>query len=101
MSTKQSLTLSAAALSLALGSALSIVTAPAVANAADKERCYGISIKAKNDCAAGAGTSCAGTSVKDYQSNAWKYVPSGTCVSIESKSSPTGFGQLSAFKAKS
>lgn len=46
---------------------------------ATKEKCYGISLAAKNDCAAGPGTSCAGTSTVDYQGNAWKYVPAGDC----------------------
>ncbi len=54
--------------------------APAeVAEASSKEKCYGISLAAKNDCAAGPGTSCAGTSTVDYQGNAWKYVPAGEC----------------------
>lgn len=46
---------------------------------AKTEKCYGISLTAKNDCAAGPGTSCAGTSTVDYQGNAWKYVDSGEC----------------------
>ena len=37
-----------------------------------KDKCYGISLAGKNDCAAGAGTTCAGTSKRDYQGNAWK-----------------------------
>lgn len=45
-----------------------------------KEKCYGIALKAKNDCKAGAGTSCAGTSTTNYQGDAWKYVSAGTCV---------------------
>ncbi|MBN9025599.1 MULTISPECIES: BufA1 family periplasmic bufferin-type metallophore [Kaistia] len=47
------------------------------------EKCYGIALKGQNDCAAGAGTTCAGTSTKDYQANAWKAVPAGTCASME------------------
>ncbi|MBV4488877.1 DUF2282 domain-containing protein [Pseudomonas sp. SWRI153] len=95
-------TLSATALVLALGSALSIATV-STAQAADvsMEKCFGVALKGKNDCAAGAGTTCAGTSKTDYQANAWKHVPKGTCVTIESKTSSTGFGQLEAFKAKS
>lgn len=46
---------------------------------AEKEKCYGISLAGKNDCAAGPGTSCAGTSTVDYQGNAWKYTDAGTC----------------------
>lgn len=59
---------------------------------AAKEKCYGISLAGENDCAAGEGTSCAGTSVIDYQGNAWTYVDEGTCVEIER---PDGtFGSL-------
>ena len=47
--------------------------------AAEKEKCYGIAKAGKNDCAAGEGTSCAGTSVVDYQGNAWKYTDPGEC----------------------
>lgn len=46
---------------------------------AAKEKCFGISLAGQNDCAAGPGTSCAGTSTVDYQGNAWKYVPQGEC----------------------
>jgi len=56
-----------------------------------KEKCYGISLAGKNDCAAGPGTSCAGTSKADYQGNAWTYVAKGTCVSIKT---PKGNGSL-------
>ncbi|MXO61287.1 DUF2282 domain-containing protein [Altererythrobacter salegens] len=57
----------------------------------NKDKCYGISIAGKNDCAAGAGTSCAGTSHRDYQGNAWKYVAKGTCAKIKT---PKGYGSL-------
>jgi uncharacterized membrane protein len=55
------------------------------------DKCYGISLAGKNDCAAGPGTSCAGTSKRNYQGNAWKYVPKGTCTSIKT---PKGNGSL-------
>jgi uncharacterized membrane protein len=48
-----------------------------------KEKCYGIALKGQNDCAAGPGTTCAGTSTMDYQGNAWKAVPAGTCTTME------------------
>ena len=67
---------------------------------AGKEKCYGIALKGKNDCAAGPGTTCAGTSKVDYQTNAWSLVPKGTCEKTASKTSPTGFGQLKEFKEK-
>lgn len=95
-------TLSATALVLALGSALSMVAVSTVHAAdANMEKCFGVAMKGHNDCAAGAGTTCAGTSKMDYQANAWKLVPKGTCATTESKTSPTGFGQMEAFKAKS
>lgn len=56
-----------------------------------KEKCYGISLAGKNDCAAGPGTTCAGTSKVDYQGNAWTYVAKGTCTSIKT---PNGAGSL-------
>jgi len=57
----------------------------------EKERCYGIAMAGQNDCAAGAGTSCAGTSKMDYQANAWKYVAKGTCATVKT---PKGMGSL-------
>ena len=56
-----------------------------------KEKCYGVSMAGKNDCAAGPGTSCAGTAKVDYQGNAWKYVAKGTCTGIKT---PKGHGSL-------
>lgn len=60
------------------------------------EKCYGVSLAGKNDCAAGPGTTCAGTSKTDYQGNAWKNVPAGTCTSIKT---PKGSGSLTPIKA--
>ena len=57
------------------------------------EKCYGISKAGENDCKAGAGTSCAGTSKVDYQKNAYKLVPAGTCTQIKT---PKGNGSLTA-----
>jgi uncharacterized membrane protein len=51
--------------------------------AAHKEKCFGVALKGQNDCAAGAGTSCQGTSTVDFQGNSWKFVRGGTCTSIE------------------
>ena len=53
------------------------------AEAASKEKCYGVSLAGENDCAAGPGTTCAGTSVTDYQGNAWTLVDAGTCAEID------------------
>lgn len=90
----------AAALALAVGTALAFAQAPALAQPADKEKCYGVALKGKNDCAAGPGTTCAGTSTRDYQGNAWKLVAKGTCEKTASKASDSGFGQLKEFKEK-
>lgn len=46
---------------------------------AAQEKCYGIALAKQNDCAAGPGTSCAGTSSVDYQGNAWKFTEAGEC----------------------
>jgi len=48
-----------------------------------KEKCYGVSLAGKNDCAAGPGTTCAGSSTVDYQGNAWTLVDAGTCATME------------------
>ncbi len=55
------------------------------------EKCYGVSMAGRNDCAAGPGTTCAGTAKSDYQGNAWKYVAKGTCTTMKT---PTGMGSL-------
>jgi uncharacterized membrane protein len=91
---------SAAALALALGTAVTLANTAVAAEGAAKEKCYGVALKGKNDCKAGPGTSCAGTSKVDYQANAWKLVPQGTCEQMASPTSPTGKGQLAAFTAK-
>ena len=81
----------AAALTLAAAGAIS-ATAAHAADAPKTEKCYGIALAGKNDCKAGEGTSCAGTSKVDYQGNAWKLVKAGTCTSIKT---PKGNGSLS------
>jgi uncharacterized membrane protein len=77
----------ALAVTLAAVSASAQTTRPAP----QQERCYGIARAGQNDCAAGPGTSCSGTSTRDYQGNAWKYVPRGTCVRTRT---PAGNGSL-------
>lgn len=78
----------------AAGIAIAAAALAAPTSAQDKpamEKCYGVSLAGKNDCAAGPGTSCAGTSKVDYQGNAWKLVKAGTCISIKT---PKGNGSL-------
>ena len=78
----------------ALAAAIAVGLAATGAQAADKpamEKCYGVALAGKNDCKAGPGTSCAGTSKTDYQGNAWKLVKAGTCTTIKT---PKGYGSL-------
>ena len=84
------LTLAALASGAAMAQDKPMDTKPAM------EKCFGVSLAAKNDCKAGAGTSCAGTSKVDYQGNAWKNVAKGTCTTIKT---PKGMGSLAAIKA--
>ncbi len=72
---------SAAIVAGAVAAALTTVSTVTPAFAAS-EKCYGVALAGKNDCKAGAGTTCAGTSKVDYQGNAWKKVNEGTCVSM-------------------
>ncbi len=82
--TSRTNTASALLVASAMTAALSFAAAPAMADdGAEMEKCYGVSLAGKNDCAAGAGTSCAGTSTTDYQGNAWSLVEAGTCAGIE------------------
>jgi uncharacterized membrane protein len=55
------------------------------------EKCFGVALKGQNDCSAGAGTTCAGTSTTDYQGNAFKLVAKGTCTAMQT---PHGNGSL-------
>jgi uncharacterized membrane protein len=76
---------------LAASLAVAIATGSAQAAPQPMEKCYGISLAGKNDCKAGAGTSCAGTSKVNYQGNAYKLVVAGTCTKTKT---PKGFGSL-------
>ena len=91
--------LTSACLAAALSTAL-VQVANAAEDPAAKEKCFGVAAKGKNDCAAGPGTTCAGTSAKDFQGSAWKFVPKGTCAATAAPNSPTGHGQLTAFQDK-
>ncbi len=78
-------------ISVLLGSAMSAAVLAACSEGGNEgvaqaqgemEKCYGVSKTAQNDCAAGPGTTCAGTSTVDNQGNAWLYLPKGTCEKI-------------------
>jgi uncharacterized membrane protein len=88
MSTAKTLTISA--LAGAVGAAMASFAVPASAAEAEMVKCYGVSLKGQNDCAAGA-HSCAGTSTVDYDGQSFKLVPAGTCTDMET---PLGPGSL-------
>jgi len=84
----------AATLALSFAAFAGSVHAADAQNAEPKkqtEKCYGVSKAGQNDCAAGAGTSCAATSKTDYQGDAWTLVEKGTCTKIKT---PKGYGSL-------
>ena len=83
-------TMSRLALGASLACALGAMAATPI-QAQEMEKCYGVAQAGQNDCAAGPGTTCAGTSTTDYQGNAWKYVAKGTCTKIKT---PRGAGSL-------
>jgi uncharacterized membrane protein len=79
-------------LAVIAGLAATATFSPTTAQAKPQmEKCYGIAKAGQNDCSAGAGTSCAGTSTRDYQGNAWKLVKKGTCTTTKT---PKGNGSL-------
>ena len=80
-----------AILAASLASAVSLLSLPQASAGGEMEKCYGIALKGQNDCAAGPGTTCAGTSKVDYQGNSWKLAPKGTCTTIQT---PLGPGSL-------
>jgi uncharacterized membrane protein len=92
MSQKMNMSLAIVA---ALGSVLAAAAVSSPAAAGGKEKCYGVALKGQNDCAAGAGTTCAATSRVNYQGNAWKLVDQGTCVTTQT---PFGPGSLAPVK---
>ncbi|QIG53838.1 DUF2282 domain-containing protein [Altererythrobacter sp. BO-6] len=84
-----------AGLAISAGIAAGLAATPAAAQKQPMEKCYGIAKAGQNDCAAGPGTSCAGTSTRDYQGNAWKLVAKGTCTTTKT---PKGNGSLTEIK---
>ncbi len=69
------------------------------ASAQAKEKCFGVSLAGQNDCAAGPGTTCAGTSTVDYQGNAWTLVDKGTCTEIDLPAMADGTARTGALEA--
>lgn len=69
------------------------------ASAMEKEKCFGVSLAGENDCAAGPGTTCAGSSKVDYQGNAWTLVDAGTCATIELPAMADGKARMGSLEA--
>jgi uncharacterized membrane protein len=59
-----------------------------------KDKCYGIALAGENDCKAGPGTSCEGTSTVDFQANAWTYAPKGSCEFIVTPEGPASLEEI-------
>lgn len=83
-----------ASLACALGA---MAVTPVMAE--EMEKCFGVSLAGQNDCAAGPGTTCAGTSKVDYQGNAWKLVPAGTCLTMEVPAAEDGMARSGSLEA--
>jgi uncharacterized membrane protein len=81
-----------------LACALSTMAVTAAHAADDMEKCFGVALAGQNDCAAGVGTTCAGTSKVDYQGNSWKMVPSGTCTTMELPAASDGTERAGALQ---
>ena len=92
--------ITAATVAGSLAAALTMIATSVVAGPKPPQptmdKCFGVALKGENDCAAGAGTTCAGTAAADYQGNAWRYVPKGTCETIKT---PKGTGSLEPIKS--
>ena len=81
----------------ALAAALAGIFAQSAA-AQEMEKCFGVAEAGKNDCAAGEGTTCAGTSKVDFQGNAWKLVPAGTCLTMELPAGADGMARMGSLE---
>jgi len=77
-------------LAASLATALTLAGGYAHAQSATMEKCFGVALAGQNDCGAGPGTTCSGTSTVDFQGNAWKLVPAGTCVTMEKEGGRMG-----------
>jgi len=81
MSTKKQLIKSAIASLFALTTASSIAATVSVSSTTQTEKCYGIVKAGMNDCATSR-QSCAGSAKKDKQTDAFLFLPKGTCEKI-------------------
>ena len=78
--------------------ATALTSLAGVAAAQENEKCFGVSLAGQNDCAAGEGTTCAGTSTVDYQGNAWTLVPAGTCETMELPAMDDGTARMGSLE---
>jgi uncharacterized membrane protein len=85
--------------SLVIAGAFMAALSATAAVAQENEKCFGVSLAGQNDCAAGEGTTCAGTSKVDYQGNAWKLVPAGTCLTMELPAAADGTARVGSLEA--
>lgn len=87
---------------LGLGASLACALTMAAATGANAqegmEKCFGVALAGENDCAAGAGTTCAGTSKVDFQGNSWKMVPAGTCTTMDLPAAADGTARTGALE---
>jgi len=84
---------------IAASVAAALVSHATAASAAAQEKCFGVSLAGENDCAAGPGTTCAGSSVVDYQGNAWTLVDAGTCMDISIDDMGDGVSRMGSLEA--
>ena len=84
--------------SLVIAGALMAALSAGTAIAQENEKCFGVALAGQNDCAAGEGTTCAGTSKVDYQGNAWKLVPAGTCMTMELPAAADGMARMGSLE---
>jgi uncharacterized membrane protein len=85
--------------SLVIAGAFMAALSATAAVAQENEKCFGVALAGQNDCAAGEGTTCAGTSKVDYQGNSWKLVPAGTCTTMELPAAEDGTPRMGSLEA--
>ena len=86
-------------LALAATVATAVAGLATSASAQENEKCFGVSLAGENDCAAGPGTTCAGSSTVDYQGNAWTLVPAGTCEDMTITDAADGMERMGSLEA--
>lgn len=75
-----------------------VASSTTTASAQSKEKCYGVALAGQNDCAAGPGTTCAGTASVDFQGNSFKLVDAGTCASMELPAMADGTARMGSLE---